>query len=54
MSDCRRAIELDPKLVKANFFMGQALTELENYDEAIQALKIGRPDSSKKFYLDNC
>ncbi|XP_065911680.1 E3 ubiquitin-protein ligase CHIP-like [Dysidea avara] len=40
VSDCRRAIELDPKLVKANFFMGQALTELENYDEAIQALKI--------------
>jgi len=42
VSDCRRAIELDSKLIKAHFFMGQALTELENYDEAIKGLKIGR------------
>ena len=41
VNDCRRAVELDSKLIKAHFFMGQALTELENYDEAIKALKIG-------------
>ena len=41
MNDCRKAIELDPKLIKAHFFMGQALTELDNYDEAITELKIG-------------
>ena len=41
MNDCRKAIELDPKLIKAHFFMGQALTELENFDDAIPELKIG-------------
>lgn len=37
--DCRRAIETDPNLVKAYFFQGQALCELEYYDEAIASLK---------------
>lgn len=46
-------MELDPKLIKAHFFMGQALTELENYDEAIQALKIGMHGCSKNLYLPN-
>jgi len=41
ITDCRRAIELDPALVKAHFFLGQALLEQENYDEAIASLKRG-------------
>ena len=42
ITDCRRAIELDPTLVKAHFFLGQALLEQENYDEAIASLKRGK------------
>jgi len=42
ISDCRRAIELDPNLVKAHFFLGQALLEQENYDEALASLKRGK------------
>ncbi|XP_054707169.1 E3 ubiquitin-protein ligase CHIP-like [Uloborus diversus] len=34
--DCRRALELDCTSVKGHFFFGQALLELENYDEAIK------------------
>lgn len=39
VSDCRRAIELDINLVKAHFFLGQALLEQESYDEALASLK---------------
>lgn len=39
ISDCRRAIELDTNLVKAHFFLGQALLEQESYDEALASLK---------------
>lgn len=39
ITDCRRAVELDPNLVKAHFFLGQALLEQENYDEALASLK---------------
>jgi len=39
--DCRRAIETDPSLIKAYFFQGQALFELELYDESIASLKRG-------------
>ncbi|KAK2571952.1 E3 ubiquitin-protein ligase CHIP [Acropora cervicornis] len=39
VSDCRRAIELDTNLVKAHFFLGQALLEQESYDEALASLK---------------
>jgi len=42
ITDCRRAIELDPNLVKAHFFLGQALLEQENYDEALASLKRGK------------
>ena len=41
ISDCRRAIELDTNLVKAHFFLGQALLEQESYDEALASLKRG-------------
>ncbi|XP_019880840.1 E3 ubiquitin-protein ligase CHIP [Aethina tumida] len=38
-NDCRRALDMDPNLVKGHFFLGQALLELENYDEAIKHLQ---------------
>ncbi|XP_015920351.1 E3 ubiquitin-protein ligase CHIP [Parasteatoda tepidariorum] len=37
--DCRSALELDCASVKGNFFYGQALLELESYDEAIKYLQ---------------
>ena len=42
VDDCQQALQLDSTLVKAHFFMGQALIELENYDGAIVSLKTGR------------
>lgn len=33
---------MDPNLVKGHFFLGQALLETENYDEAIKHLRIGK------------
>lgn len=39
IDDCRKAIELDPRSVKAYFFMGQSLCELFHFDEAIVHLK---------------
>ncbi|CAD7085914.1 unnamed protein product [Hermetia illucens] len=37
--DCRRALDMDPNLVKAHFFLGQSLMELELYDESIKHLQ---------------
>ncbi|KFM65386.1 STIP1 and U box-containing protein 1, partial [Stegodyphus mimosarum] len=37
--DCRRALELDNSSIKGHFFYGQALLELENFDEAIKYLQ---------------
>ncbi|KAL7636022.1 UNVERIFIED_CONTAM: hypothetical protein RMT77_013840 [Armadillidium vulgare] len=37
--DCRTALELDPMLVKAHFFLGQSLLETDNYDESIKHLQ---------------
>jgi len=37
--DCRRALDMDSSLVKGHFFLGQALLEMENYDEAIKHLQ---------------
>lgn len=39
--DCRRALDIDPCLVKGHFFLGLALLELELYDEAIKHLQRG-------------
>jgi STIP1 family protein 1 len=36
--DCQRAVDNDPHSVKGHFFMGQALFELQLYDEAIASL----------------
>ncbi|VEN47897.1 unnamed protein product [Callosobruchus maculatus] len=38
-TDCRRALDMDPNLVKGHFFLGQALLETENYDESIKHLQ---------------
>lgn len=37
--DCRRALELDANSVKGHFFLGNALLELENYEEAVKYLQ---------------
>lgn len=37
--DCRTALELDPMLVKAHFFLGHALLEIDSYDESIKHLQ---------------
>lgn len=37
--DCRRALDIDGNLLKAHFFLGQSLMELEYYDEAIKHLQ---------------
>jgi STIP1 family protein 1 len=36
--DCHRAIDNDPHSIKAHFFLGQALYELDLHDEAIASL----------------
>lgn len=40
--DCRRALDIDSNQVKGHFFLGQALVELECYDEAIKHLHRGK------------
>ena len=40
--DCRIAVELEPCLVKAHFFNGQALLELKQFDESIASLMRGK------------
>ena len=42
VEDCQKAVQIEPNLLKAHFFMGQALTELENYDDAIAVLVKGQ------------
>jgi len=39
IKDCKRALDLDPNLVKAHFFMGQALQELDAMDECVACLQ---------------
>ena len=41
MEDCQKALCLESTLIKAHFFMGQALIEIGSYDEAIISLKTG-------------
>lgn len=36
--DCKHAIEIDSNIVKGHFFLGQALLEMNLYDEAITSL----------------
>ena len=58
VDDCQKAIQIDPTLIKAHFFMGQALTELENYDDAITALTKGeyqhKPCDIRAFIIYMC
>ncbi|XP_061387781.1 E3 ubiquitin-protein ligase CHIP-like [Musca vetustissima] len=37
--DCRRALDIEPNMLKAHFFAGQSLMEMELYDEAITHLQ---------------
>lgn len=37
-ADCRKALELDRKNVKAHFFLGRSLIHSEDYDEAIKSI----------------
>ncbi|XP_017887903.1 E3 ubiquitin-protein ligase CHIP [Ceratina calcarata] len=37
--DCRRALDIDPCLVKGHFFLGLALLEMELFDEAVKHLQ---------------
>ncbi|XP_067622245.1 E3 ubiquitin-protein ligase CHIP isoform X2 [Eurosta solidaginis] len=37
--DCRRALDIDTNMLKAHFFLGQGLLEMEMYDEAINHLQ---------------
>lgn len=39
IQDCRKALELDPNSIKANFFLGQTLAESGCYDEALKHLQ---------------
>lgn len=39
--DCRRALDIDPCLVKGHFFLGLALVELDLFDEAVKHLQRG-------------
>lgn len=39
VQDCRRSLELEPNLIKAHFFLGQALAEMSNYDDALKHLQ---------------
>ncbi|KAB0793883.1 hypothetical protein PPYR_13503 [Photinus pyralis] len=38
-TDCRRALDMDTSSIKGHFFLGEALVETENYDEAIKHLQ---------------
>jgi len=37
--DCRRGLEMEPNLIKGHFFLGQALMEMEHFDDAIKHLQ---------------
>ncbi|KAI8971874.1 hypothetical protein BDF20DRAFT_703632 [Mycotypha africana] len=41
ISDCRKAIDIDPTMVKAYYLLGQALTEKKQHTEALNKLKTG-------------
>lgn len=53
--DCKLALEIDKKITKAHFFMGQALSELERYNDAIVAytLAIESAKSQKQHFGDD-
>lgn len=41
---------MDPNLIKGHFFLGQALIEVENYDDAAKHLQRGNWSTSKGFF----
>ena len=42
--DCRTALEIDPSVTKAHFFLGHSLLETECYDESVTHLQRGKND----------
>ena len=42
VQDCKRALEIDCTIVKGHFFLGQALLEVNSFDEAITSLARGK------------
>lgn len=47
--DCRRALDMDPNLIKGHFFLGLSLMEISSYDEAIKHLQRGKqPETPQK------
>lgn len=46
--DCRRALEIDSNLIKAHFFLGQALAETGNFDDALNHLRIAQELAKEK------
>lgn len=51
VDDCRHAIELDSRSIKAHFYLGQALAEQAQYDDALVYLK--RADELTKELNEN-
>jgi STIP1 family protein 1 len=45
---------MDTNLVKGHFFLGQALLEMDNYDEAIKHLQRGKSCSLRSDILKSC
>ncbi len=52
--DCRRALAVDANLIKGHFFLGQALLEMDHYDESIMHLQraMDLSKDSKRNYGD--
>lgn len=46
--DCRRALEIDSNIIKAHFFLGQALAETGNFDDALNHLQIAQELAKEK------
>ncbi|EEC12708.1 heat shock protein 70 (HSP70)-interacting protein, putative [Ixodes scapularis] len=51
--DCRRSLDLDASSVKAHFFLGQALLELDSCDEAVKYLQRGKAKEKYMSELNN-
>ena len=51
--DCKRALEMDSNVVKGHFFYGQAVLELNYYDDAIKSLTRGMKVHSISMYTSS-
>ena len=55
IDDCNSALTIETNMVKGYYFMGQALVELQLYEEAIDALKkaYALSNEQRRFYGDD-